>query len=237
MQPRKFLVLTLTILSLVISSCSPAAAPDKMMDKPATEAMMEKPATEAMMEKPTEDGMAKEIMATEAPEAMMEKPTEEAMKDDEMMVELPAWFSAGLVDVRNGQTFTINDLKGKVILVEMLAMWCSNCLKQQKQVLELHQLLGEKGDFISIGLDIDANEDANSLKGYIERNGFNWVYAVSPAEVSREISNLYGGQFINPPSTPMLIIDRHGKAHILPFGVKSAAQLLEALKPFLEEDM
>ncbi|MCK7526838.1 MAG: hypothetical protein MZV64_59190 [Ignavibacteriales bacterium] len=37
-----------------------------------------------------------------------------------------------------------------------------------------------------------------------------------PADVSREIASLYGDQFLNPPSTPMLIIDRKGVAHPLP---------------------
>ena len=73
--------------------------------------------------------------------------------------------------------------------------------------------------------------------GYVERNNFDWLYAVSPAEVTREISNLYGDQFINPPSTPMLIIDRQGQVHVLPFGIKSAQQLLEALQPYLQEGM
>jgi hypothetical protein len=55
--------------------------------------------------------------------------------------------------------------------------------------------------------------------------------------VAREIATLYGDQFINPPSAPMLVIDRQGKAHPLPFGVKDAAALQAALEPFLAEGM
>ncbi len=35
----------------------------------------------------------------------------------------------------------------------------------------------------------------------------------------------------------MLIIDRKGVAHPLPFGIKSAEELLQALQPFLDEAM
>jgi hypothetical protein len=35
----------------------------------------------------------------------------------------------------------------------------------------------------------------------------------------------------------MLIIDRHGEAHLLPFGIKDAAELMKALEPFLSEEM
>jgi thiol-disulfide isomerase/thioredoxin len=128
-------------------------------------------------------------------------------------------------------------LKGKVVLVETMAQWCPNCRQQQQQVIDLHQLLGERDDFVSLGLDIDPNEDAASLKNYIESNSFSWTYAVAPADVSNEIANLYGDQFINPTSTPMFIIDRKGEVHLLPFGIKSAQDLLTALQPFLDEGM
>jgi thiol-disulfide isomerase/thioredoxin len=139
--------------------------------------------------------------------------------------------------VQTGEAFTINDLKGKVVLVETMAIWCSNCKKQQGQVKALHELLGMREDFVSLGLAIDPNENGDALKSYIDSNGFDWYYAVSSTDVSREIAALYGDQFLNPPSTPMLIIDRKGVAHPLPFGVKSADDLLKALQPFLDEAM
>jgi hypothetical protein len=201
---------------------------EKMADDTVTDEKMagdatmdEKPADDAMMEdKPTDDAM------------MEDKPTDDAMMDDPM-VELPAWFSAGLTDVNTGQPFTIAGYQGKVVLVETLAVWCSNCMKQQREVLALHEALGERDDFVSVGIDIDLNESAEQLKDHAERNGFDWVYAIATPEVARAISDLYGVNFLNPPSTPMLIIDRHGQAHPLPFGIKKAAELQAALEPFL----
>lgn len=190
-------------------------------------------AEDAMMEKPTEDAMHDTAMTEEA---ITDNATEEAMTEEAMM-ESPAWYGAALTNVRTGEAFTIQDLKGKVILVETMAVWCSNCLRQQGQVKELHSLLGERDDFVSIGLDIDPNEEASRLKDFIDAQGFDWLYAVSPVEVSREFSALYGDQFLNPPSTPMLVIDRHGVAHPLPFGIKSADELLHFIQPFLDESM
>jgi hypothetical protein len=146
----------------------------------------------------------------------------------------PAYFSAELIDASTGGTFSINDFRGKVVLLETLAMWCSNCYRQQGEVKLLHEKLGPRTDFISLGLDIDPNENLADLKGYVEDNGFDWLYAVAPLEVAREIGQLYSAQFLNPPSTPMLIIDRNGDVHTLPFGIKSADQLLEALVPYLD---
>jgi len=165
----------------------------------------------------------------------MEEPAASTAEGSTLKADTPAWFDASLTNVHTGEVFTINDMKGKVLLVEMMAVWCTNCRRQQGQVVELHKILGERDDFLSIGLDIDLNEDAAKLKDFVEGNGFDWYYAISPAEASRDIAALYGNQFLNPPSTPMLIIDRHGVAHPLPFGIKSADDLLQALQPYLDE--
>ena len=155
----------------------------------------------------------------------------------EPMPDLPAWFSTSLTDARTGQTFSVTSFKGKVILVETIAVWCSKCLTQQRQVAALHETLGERDDFVSIGLDIDPNENVAQLKNYVETNGFNWLYAISPLDVSREISSLYGDQFLNPPSTPIVVIDRHGIAHPTSFGIKSVEDLLKFIQPYLDESI
>ncbi len=220
MTSRNTLLSLFLVAAFALTACGGAPTPEAMMDKPTED---------AMMEKPTEDAMG--MHETPTPDAMMEKPTESAMMDS------PAWFTASLTDVRTGASFSINDFKGKVVLVETLAMWCSNCKRQQGQVVALHGLLGQRDDFISLGLAIDPNENSAGLKTYVEFNGFDWLYAVAPADVSREIASLYGAQFLNPPSTPMLVIDRKGVAHPLPFGIKSAEDLLNFLQPFLNESM
>jgi thiol-disulfide isomerase/thioredoxin len=169
---------------------------------------------------------------------MMDKGTStpDSMQDSNMM-DVPAWFTAELTDVSTGETFSIADYKGKVVLVEMMAQWCPTCLSQAKQVTELHSLLGESAEFVSVSLDIDPNEDAATLKTYVERNGFSWMFAVAPAEVSREIGNLYGSQYLNPPSAPILLVDQDGNTHLLDYGLKSAQELKEAIEPLLNGGM
>ena len=162
-------------------------------------------------------------------------PAGEAEDTQEPAKDTPAWFDVAMVDVRTGQSFTINDHRGKVVLVETLAMWCSKCLKQQNEVKLLHERLAGEERFISIGLDIDINEEAPGLKAYTENNQFDWFYVIAPVEVAREISELYGAQFLNPPSTPILLIDRGGEVHLMNFGLKTADQLYEFVAPFLSQ--
>jgi hypothetical protein len=97
----------------------------------------------------------------------------------------------------------------------------------------MHKLLDNPDDVVSISLDVDVNEDGASLKDYINEYGFEWQFAIAPREVARALGNLYSAQYLNPPLSPMLLIDRNGEAHQLEYGQKSAEALLENIQPFL----
>ena len=208
---KKILVGTsvLLILALTAISCSPK--PETVQQQPAVESEQ-----------------STVVAEEELPE--VEEPQNES-------VSLPAWYSTPLTDVNTGAVFTVEENLGKVILVETLATWCSNCLRQQGEVASFHDLLGERSDFLSLGIDIDVNEDIPLLTGYVKKYGFDWLYVVAKNEMIDEISALYGAQFLNPPSTPMLIIDRNGNAHPLNFGIKNAQELLDSVMPYLDESV
>lgn len=178
--------------------------------------------------------------AVDSASVMEEKPadapqTDSGTTESAPAVEIPNWFTRDLTDVNTGMVFRVADFQGKVVLVETMAVWCSKCLSQQREVARLHEILGERDDFISLGIDIDPNEDVSQLTGYVKNNGFDWLYIVASGEVVNDISALYGNQYLNPPSTPMLIIDKRGEEHLLPFGIKSAEELQSFLQPFFDE--
>jgi peroxiredoxin len=237
MSKRIALLSGLVAAGMMLAACGAPSAASVPPTKAAAAMMKETPhavmdaTPDAMMEKTPDKMMEKtpdKMMAT--PDAMMDK-------TPEAMMEMPGWFGASLTNAATGETFKIQDLKGKVVLVETLAMWCPTCLRQQKEVKTLHELLGQRDDFQSVGIGVDINESLAALKDYTAKNGFDWLYTVASADLAREIGERYGQQFLNPPSAPMFIIDRHGEAHPLPFGVKSAADLQKALEPFLDEAM
>lgn len=143
------------------------------------------------------------------------------------------WFSVELTDAQTGQTFTMNDYAGKVVLVETMAIWCPNCARQGSEVQNLHKLLDNPDDLVSVSLDVDPNEDQPSLKEYAEELGFEWHFSVAPLEVARALGNLYSAQYLNPPLSPMLIIDREGNVHTLEYGHKNAETLQKSVEPFL----
>ncbi len=145
----------------------------------------------------------------------------------------PEWFDMDLTDVQTGKIFTMNDYAGKVVLLETMAIWCPNCVVQGNEVRNLHEALGNPDDLISVSLDVDFNEDEASLKEYASSFSFDWHFAVAPLKVARALGNLYTAQYLNPPLSPMLIIDRDGNVHHLEYGIKDAETLQKIVEPYL----
>jgi len=244
---KRIAVLTLAIAVVAsLSACAPVAAPtptpDAMMaitpeammaDTP--QAMMDK-TPDTMMVATPDAMMAQEAMTdtlmTATPDAMMAQGT---MTDT--MMAMPPWFSASFTAATNGATFKVQDFKDKVVLVEMMAIECPACLQQQNEIKVLREQLGLHDDLVVLSIDVDLNENLAGLKDYAAKNGYDWLHTVASATVVREIGDRYGAQFLNPPSTAMLIVDKHGEAHPLPFGVKTAADLQKALEPYLSDGM
>jgi hypothetical protein len=145
------------------------------------------------------------------------------------------WFAMDLTDAVTGETFNMNDFAGKVVLVETMAMWCPNCLVQANEVRKMHEALGNPEDLVSVSLDVDTNEDAATLKKYVEEYGYDWRFAVAPLLVARALGNRYSAEYLNPPISPMLLIDREGEVHQLDYGFKSTETLQEFVEPFLRK--
>jgi len=157
------------------------------------------------------------------------KPTE-ASADDTMMSKRPAWFDIPLHDVNSGEAFRLSDLKGQIVLVEGMAVWCTNCLRQQRELVRLHEQIGDAA--VSVAIDVDLNEDEALLRKHAERNGFDWRYAVATPELARALADEFDNKFLNPPNVPMFLIDEEDSVHLLDFGQKNVDYLVQQIQMY-----
>jgi len=141
-------------------------------------------------------------------------------------LELPAWMDFELEDALTGEAFRIRDLVGRPILVESFAVWCSTCLRQQKEMAKLIELEGDR--IVHIALDTDPNEDLETVRKHALRYGFDWYYAVAPIEMTQMLIEAFGLTVVNAPRAPVVLIEEDGTSRLLESGVKSAEELLEA---------
>jgi thiol-disulfide isomerase/thioredoxin len=197
-RPRLALAL---ITLLAACSAAPQVAPSA--SPPASAAASASPAAEASPS------------ATASPSA----PAESAASDPLLAYEL--------TDVSSGETFTLGELAAdRPVLVETMAIWCTTCRAQQREVVEAHA----QADFHSVGIDVDPNERADDLAAYAEAEGFDWRFAVADAELVGLLRDRYGTAVTNPPSTPTFIVSTDGTIRALEFGrVRPAEELIAEL--------
>jgi len=136
------------------------------------------------------------------------------------------WATASLTDVASGATFRIADLAGKVIFIETMAIWCTNCRAQQADAWRAIQELDDP-NIAYVVLDTEASESAAELAAYERKRGWDaFTYAISPTEVSRALAAEFGDFVLNAPSTPIIVIGTDGTVTLTDFGHKSTDDLI-----------
>ena len=147
------------------------------------------------------------------------------MDGEEMMG--AAWQSLELTDV-DGKTFTLNDFMGKPVFVENFATWCPNCRAQLGDTNAAAAELGDDAVFIALSVETDLS--ASDVAEYAADNGFDHIrFAVMTPEFLAAISDHYGNNSINAPSTPHYIIDTHGVAGEMATGKQSTGSIVETM--------
>jgi thiol-disulfide isomerase/thioredoxin len=121
------------------------------------------------------------------------------------------WATATLTDVATGDTFRIADLatEGRTVFVEMMAIWCTNCRRQQGEFTDALGRL-DPAQVAYVVLDVEPSETADQLAGYKDQQGFEGRYAIAGADVSRALVDEFGPNAINPPSVPKIVIGPDG---------------------------
>jgi thiol-disulfide isomerase/thioredoxin len=127
-----------------------------------------------------------------------------------------------LFDVNTQTAFTLGELAADApVLLEMMAIWCTNCRAQQHEVVAAHGLVG----FESVSLDIDPNERPGDLADYSAVMGFDWRFAMANQTLASALRDRFGPAVLNPPSTPMVLLFPDGSVRALEFRPYSAAEL------------
>jgi thiol-disulfide isomerase/thioredoxin len=145
----------------------------------------------------------------------------------------PAWLSVELNEASTGKPFMINNFKGKVVMVELMAIWCPNCLRQGLNIKKL-RVMYSPDDLVIVTLDIDSHEDAAMLSDYAKQAGFDWSFGVAPMALMRDVGNTYGALFLDPTLSPTLIVDRNGEVFKMGFGEKKAEAMSKSLAPLID---
>ena len=134
------------------------------------------------------------------------------------------WRTAALVDVRTDEAFTIDGLRGKLVAIEPMAIWCTSCRVQQREAVKAIAAV-QSDDLVYVGLDVDPAESADDLATYSVELGFDWPFAIASTDVARSLAAAFGDQILSPPSTPLILVGPDGTILETHFGIRRAAEL------------
>ncbi|SDE12766.1 Thiol-disulfide isomerase or thioredoxin [Pricia antarctica] len=98
---------------------------------------------------------------------------ENASETENLPVLTPADFNLKLVDA-DGNTTSLEELKGKVIFLNMWATWCPPCIAEMPSIDTLHEEMGDEVAFVLLSLD----DDFEKAKAFDKRKGYHLpIYA------------------------------------------------------------
>ena len=140
----------------------------------------------------------KEEKKKEAPTSDKGKEKEDTSGKDEL----------GLKDL-SGKSFSLSELKGKVVYIDFWASWCGPCRQMMPYSKQLHENLTEKQkkQITFLYISIDANEDA--WKKAINDLGMEGTMLISPGNWTSKVCSYFQ---IN--SIPRYMIMEIGRAHV-----------------------
>lgn len=139
------------------------------------------------------------------------------------------WRTATLTDVLTGAEFRIDDLKGKVVAIEMMAIWCVSCRRQQSEARTAIDQV-DSTNLVYVSLDVDPFERDEDLRAYARHEGFDWHFVVAARDVSRSLAATFGDGVLSPPATPLVVLGPDGEVIEKHFGVLPARELASLFK-------
>jgi len=104
-----------------------------------------------------------------------------------------------------GNTFKIEDKKGKVVLLNLWATWCGPCREEMPELIALEEKYKDK-NFEVIGLNTD-DESAEEIKAFAEKMKLNYQLAYADSKLMSEFIKVTRLAAI--PQT--IIINREGR--------------------------
>ena len=126
----------------------------------------------------------------------------------------------------DGNSVTLSDFRGKVIILNFWATWCPPCRMEIPDFIELYENYKDEGLLI-IGVNLDRGA-TRSVKEFSEKYKINYPVVLGNVNVTQD----YGGIRAIPTT---FVIDRKGNIKEKYVGYQPRATFEKAVKRLLEE--
>ncbi len=101
-----------------------------------------------------------------------------------------------------GDSLTLSDLRGQVVMLNVWATWCIPCRKELPELQALHQQYAARGLKV-VGVSVDDGSADDAVEDFVQRFGLTFTIVRDPGE---SVSTL----FFTPGVPTTILIDRNG---------------------------
>ncbi|MEO6523047.1 MAG: TlpA disulfide reductase family protein [Mucilaginibacter sp.] len=115
-----------------------------------------------------------------------------------------AGYNFELKDV-NDKTCTLAGFKGKVVVIDVWAMWCAPCLAEKPNFSKIEEQYKDRNDITFIGISVDGLNAIKPWKYFVKKKG--WTNTELLSNFTESLFKYYGIEGI----PRFLIFDREGK--------------------------
>ncbi len=117
-------------------------------------------------------------------------------------------FELAFTDAISGKPVSMNDLRGKVVVVEGWATWCGPCIEELPQMKELYAQYHGQVEFIGVSFDAERQENGlEKLRQFVKQHNIGWPQYYLDEGMHSDFATSWG---INGVPT-MFVIDADGK--------------------------
>jgi thiol-disulfide isomerase/thioredoxin len=108
----------------------------------------------------------------------------------------------------NGTKKSLNDLKGKVVLLNFWATWCGPCKKEMPDLSKISEELKDK-NFQMIGLNVFQQASAPKIEDFLKSNPVSYTTVDGNEDLVQAFAKASGNDMSAVPTT--FILDKNGK--------------------------
>jgi peroxiredoxin len=119
----------------------------------------------------------------------------------------------------NGKSWTLQDLKGKVVLLNFWATWCPPCRKEMPDLESIYKQFEAQG-LVILGV---SDDDADKVREFIQKQGTSYPILLDPGSKVNHLLHIEG-----IPKT--FVYDREGRIVAQSIDMRTKGQLLGMLK-------
>ena len=117
-----------------------------------------------------------------------------------------------------GKTWTLQDLKGKVVMLNFWATWCPPCRKEMPDLIALYTQFSSQG-FVILGI---SDDEPDKVRQFVQQHAVTYPVLLDPGSKVNKLLHIQG-----IPKT--FVYDRQGKIVAQSIDMRTQKQFLEML--------